>query len=100
MDRDGFLLPLHLFGGRVYLALWQPALSLVLCNGAMSASVQQHTIEEGGEEIGGGVEERRFMSYIGPGASGGRCRICVLSVWWRSCDKSKGAVIIIISVVP
>jgi len=33
MDRDGFLLPLHLFGWSVYLALQQPALSHLVLRG-------------------------------------------------------------------
>jgi len=87
MDRDGFLLSLHLFGG--YLALQQPALSLILCNGAMSASVQHHNFDKWGIDLEA-VEER------GPGASGGGVDICVFLVRWRSSNKFEGAVIIII----
>jgi len=55
-----------------YTSLYSCLLSLVLCNGAMSASVQRHNFDEWGRGLEA-LEERRVLSYIG--GLRGRCRI-------------------------
>jgi len=63
--------------------------SIVLCNGAISASVQHHNFNEWGRGLEA-LEERRVV-HRGTWGIGGRCRIYVLSVWWRSSNKIEGA---------